>query len=158
MSQIMARVRVRSGLTRYRSLRTLLTSTGGSSNRVLDGALQASLYSRSAESNVVLDAMFIESSTQYLSSLQPAGRQSNRLAELFLNLLNRRDSRAQGGARRQIVRDRRTLAGGRWHLKAFVVARAAQAARVIHVQSRGSAGFLELRLRLPDGSDPRYSQ
>src|SRR6516165_1098236 len=72
MSQIMARVRVRSGLTRYRSLSTLLTSTGGSSNRVLDGALQASLYSRSAESNVMLDAMFIEFSTQYLSLLQPA--------------------------------------------------------------------------------------
>src|SRR5256885_14381081 len=65
MSQIMARVRVRSGLTRYRSLRTLLTSTGGSSKRVLDGALQASLYSRSAESNVMLDPMFIEFSAQY---------------------------------------------------------------------------------------------
>src|ERR1700745_866691 len=71
MSQIMARVRVRSGLTRYRSLRTLLTSTGASSNRVLDGALQASLYSRSAESNVMLDPMFIEFSAQYLLSLRP---------------------------------------------------------------------------------------
>src|SRR6266478_2412135 len=60
MSQIMARVRVCSGLSRYRSLRILLTSTGGSSNRVLDGALQASLYSRAAESNAMADATFIE--------------------------------------------------------------------------------------------------
>src|ERR1700721_2148933 len=60
MSQIMARVRVCSGLSRYRSLRIMLTSTGGSSNRVLDGALQASLYSRSAESNAMADATFIE--------------------------------------------------------------------------------------------------
>src|SRR5260370_8102857 len=35
-------------------------STGGSSKRVFDGALQASLYSRSAESKVMADAMFIE--------------------------------------------------------------------------------------------------
>src|SRR5437660_7497763 len=60
MSQSMARVRVCSGLTRYRSLRTLLTSTGRSSKRVLAGALQASFYSRSAASNVRVDAMFIE--------------------------------------------------------------------------------------------------
>src|SRR5438270_3642244 len=60
MSQILARVMVCSGLTRYRSLRTLLTSTGGSSNRVLDGAFHASLYSRSAVSNAMADAMFIE--------------------------------------------------------------------------------------------------
>src|SRR5947209_2738330 len=71
MFQIMAHVRGWLGLTRYRSLRTLLTSTGGSSNRVLDGALQASLYSRSAESNVMLDPMLIEFSAQYLSSVQP---------------------------------------------------------------------------------------
>src|SRR5260221_11236460 len=56
MSQIMARVRVCPGLTRYRSLRTLLTSTGESSNRVLDGAFHASLYSRSAVSNAMADA------------------------------------------------------------------------------------------------------
>src|SRR6266480_30741 len=66
----MARVSVRSGLTRYRSLRTLLTSTGGSSNRVLDGARQASLYSRSAMSNAIVDAMFIEPSAHYASSSQ----------------------------------------------------------------------------------------
>src|SRR5437899_11683147 len=70
MSQIIVRVRVCSGLSRYRSLRTLLTSTGGSSNRVLDGALQASLYSRSAESNVMGDVMFIEFSMRYPSSRQ----------------------------------------------------------------------------------------
>src|SRR5260221_14387179 len=70
MSQIMARVRVCSGLTRYRSLRTLLTSTGGSSNRVLDGAFQESLYSRSAGSNAMADAMFIEPSAHQTSSCQ----------------------------------------------------------------------------------------
>src|SRR4029077_17688783 len=70
MSQIMARVRVCSGLTRYRSLRTLLTSTGGSSNRVLDGAFQASLYSRSAVSNARADAMFIEPSAHQTSSCE----------------------------------------------------------------------------------------
>src|SRR6478672_6450559 len=72
MSQIMARVRVCSGLTRYRSFRTLLTCTGGSSNRVLDGAFQASSYSRSAESKVMDDPMFIESSAHYASSRQAA--------------------------------------------------------------------------------------
>src|SRR5256886_11659352 len=71
MSQIMAHVRGWSGLTRYRSLRTLLTSTGGSSNRVLDGALQASLYSRSAESKVMADAMFIEFSAPLSSRQAP---------------------------------------------------------------------------------------
>src|SRR5262245_10876601 len=70
MSQIMARVTVCSGLIRYRSLRTLLTSTGGSSNRVLDGAFHASLYSRSAVSNAMADAMFIEASTHQTSSCQ----------------------------------------------------------------------------------------
>jgi hypothetical protein len=47
--------------------------TGGSSNRVLDGALQASLYSRSAESKVMADAMFIE------FSAPPSSRQAPRI-------------------------------------------------------------------------------
>src|SRR2546423_228210 len=69
----MVRVRLCSGLTRYCSMSTLLTSTGGSSNRVLDGALQASLYSRSAESKVMADAMFIE------FSAPPSSRQAPRI-------------------------------------------------------------------------------
>src|SRR6266516_2429087 len=63
MIPMMARVRERTGLTRYRSLRILLTSTGGISKRVLDRPLQASLYSRSAVSNAMADAIFIEPSS-----------------------------------------------------------------------------------------------
>src|ERR1700747_1518249 len=73
MSQIIARVSVCSGLTRYSFLRTALTSTGGSSNRVLDGAFQASTYSRSAVSNAMADALFIESSPHFMQHVTERG-------------------------------------------------------------------------------------
>src|SRR5215510_11109102 len=44
------------------------------------------------------------------------------------------------------------------HLKAFAIARPAQAARVVQVQSPDSGEVRELRPPPPDGSGPQYSQ